>query len=133
MFVGMHTPQYILRDRPSYGLQDVDGYSNATHIICKFTRKLSPLTETSGSSRDGADRDKIVDLKQVHYMYPIYSDSDLMTPQGKTEIVFLYRKYLFHFYKECVFLLKIFQLLIIIQLIFNIVFLLNHIQMLVQF
>ncbi|CAF4326930.1 unnamed protein product, partial [Adineta steineri] len=33
MFVGVQTPQYVLRGRPAYGLQDTDGYSNATHII----------------------------------------------------------------------------------------------------
>jgi len=86
MFVGVQTPQYILRGRPAYGLQEVDGYSNATHIICKFTRQLSPHTdafvENEGRNRDGADRDKFVDLKKPHYMYPIYSDQDLMTSQG---------------------------------------------------
>jgi hypothetical protein len=86
MFVGVQTPQYILRGRPAYGLQEVDGYSNATHIICKFTRQLSPHTdafvENDGRNRDGADRDKFVDLKKPHYMYPIYSDQDLMTSQG---------------------------------------------------
>jgi len=76
MFVGIQTPQYILRERPSYGLRDADGYSNSTHIICKFVRKLSPNTD------DGIDKNKVVDLKQPHYMYPIYSDSDLMTSQG---------------------------------------------------
>ncbi|CAF1094588.1 unnamed protein product [Adineta steineri] len=86
MFVGVQTPQYVLRGRPAYGLQDTDGYSNATHIICKFTRKLSPFTDTSvdndGRPTDGVDRDKFVDLKKPHYMYPIYSNEDLMTAQG---------------------------------------------------
>ena len=86
MFVGVQTPQYILRERPSYGLRDTDGYSNATHIICHFTRKLSPHTDANaegdGRSRDGSDRNKFVDLRQPHFMYPIYSDQDLMTPQG---------------------------------------------------
>jgi hypothetical protein len=86
MFVGVQTPQYILRERPSYGLQDADGYSNDTHIMCKFVRKLSPHTdtlgETDGKNRDGVDRNKFVDLRQPHYIYPIYSNADLMTPQG---------------------------------------------------
>ena len=82
MFVGVQTPQYIYRERPSYGLRDTDGYSNATHIICKFTRRLSGNAD-SLSERDGIDRGKLVDLKQPHYMYPIFSDQDLMTPQGE--------------------------------------------------
>lgn len=86
MFVGVQTPQYIVRERPSYGLRDTDGYANATHIICHFARKLSPHTDTlvenDGRNRDGVDRTKFVDLRQAHYMYPIYSDQDLMTPQG---------------------------------------------------
>jgi hypothetical protein len=87
MFVGVQTPQYILRERPSYGLQEADGYSDSTHIICKFTRKLSPYTDTldnDGRNRDGVDRNKFIDLKQPHYIYPIYSDQDLMTSQGMT-------------------------------------------------
>ncbi len=86
MYVGVQTPQYIVRERPSYGLRDADGYSNGTHIICKFVRKLSPHSDTvdsDGRNRDGIDRNKFVDLKRPHYMYPIYSDQDLMTPQGK--------------------------------------------------
>ncbi|CAF0914470.1 unnamed protein product [Adineta ricciae] len=86
MFVAVQTAQYILRGRPAYGLQDVDGSSNATHIFCKFTRTLSPYTESfaenDGRVRDGVDRDKLVDLKQAHYLYPIYSNEDLMTAQG---------------------------------------------------
>jgi hypothetical protein len=86
MFVGVQTPQYISRGRPSYGLREADGYSNATHIICKFERKLSPYPdgagETDGRNRDGVERDKFIDLKQPHYMYPIYSNQDLMTTQG---------------------------------------------------
>ena len=87
MFVGVQTPQYIFHGRPSYGLEKPDGYSNATHIICKFVRKLSPHTDTSvgndGQNRDGVYWDKFVDLKQPHYMYPIYSNQDLMTTQGR--------------------------------------------------
>jgi len=87
MFVGVQTPQYIARDRPGYGLRDTDGYSNETHIICKFTRTLSPYTDTlvdnDGKNRDGIDRSKFVDLKQPHYMYPIYADQDLVTSQGR--------------------------------------------------
>jgi hypothetical protein len=90
MFVGVQTPQYILRERPSYGLRDTDGYSNATHIICHFARKLSPYTDTlvenDGRNRDGVDRNKFIDLRQPHYMYPIYSDQDLMTSQGTRNI-----------------------------------------------
>ena len=86
MFVAVQTAQYILRGRPAYGLQDVDGSSNATHIFCKFTRTLSPYAESfvenDGRARDGVDRDKLVDLKQPHYLYPIYSNEDLMTTQG---------------------------------------------------
>lgn len=86
MFVGVQTPQYILRGRPAYGLRDTDGYSNATHIICKFTRKLSingdNAAENDGRNRDRIDRDKVVDLKRPHYIYPIYADQDLMTPHG---------------------------------------------------
>jgi hypothetical protein len=89
MFVGVQTPQYILRERPSYGLRDAEGYSNGTHIICKFIRRLSPNIDTSvdhdGRQRDGIERGKLVDLKQPHYMYPIYSDQDLMTAQGINE------------------------------------------------
>lgn len=81
MFVGVQTPQYIYRDRPAYGLRDTDGYSNATHIICKFTRRLSANGDRF-SERDGVERGKLVDLKQPHYMYPIFSDQDLMTSQG---------------------------------------------------
>ena len=87
MFVGIQTPQYILRNRPSYGLYNTDGYSNGTHIICKFSRRLSPTTEAlidhDGRHREGIDRNKLVDLNQAHYMYPIYFDQDLMTLQGK--------------------------------------------------
>ncbi len=89
MFVGVQTPQYIARERPSYGLRDTDGYSNGTHIICQFTRKLSPssdgLVENDGRNRDGVDRGKFVDLRQAHYMYPIYSNQDLLTLQGMRE------------------------------------------------
>ena len=85
MFVNVQTPQYISRDRPSYGLSDTDGYSNATHIICKFVRTLAPYTDTfenNEKNRDGADKNKYVNLKEPHYMYPVYADQDLMTPQG---------------------------------------------------
>ncbi|CAF3555241.1 unnamed protein product [Rotaria socialis] len=86
MFVGVQTPQYVFRGRPSYGLREADSYSNATHIICKFSRSLSPHTENSGEndgrSRDRIDREKFVDLKKPHFMYPIYSDEGLMTAQG---------------------------------------------------
>lgn len=85
MLVSLQTPQYIYRERPSYGLRDTDGYSNGTHIICKFTRRLSNSVDSS-SERDGTDRGKIVDLKQPHYMYPIFSDQDLMTNQGEIEM-----------------------------------------------
>jgi hypothetical protein len=81
MFVGVQTPQYIVRERPSYGLREGDGNSNATHIMCTFVRTLSPYTDTVVEN-DGVERRKFVDLKQPHYMYPIYSDQDLMTPQG---------------------------------------------------
>ena len=86
MFVSVQTPQYIVRERPSYGLREADGHSNATHISCKFIRRLSPHTdnlgEQDGRQRDGNDRGKIVDLRRSHYMYPIYSDQDLRTSQG---------------------------------------------------
>ncbi len=86
MYVGVQTPQYISRDRPSYGLNATDGYSNSTHIICKFARTLLPYTDTlvdnDGKNRDGIDRKKFINLKEPHYMYPIYADQDLMTPQG---------------------------------------------------
>lgn len=86
MFVGVQTPQYILRTRPSFGLLDTDGYSNATHIICKFTRRLSSSAESTIDQEtrnlEGVDRSKWVDLSQAHYMYPIFSDKDLMTSQG---------------------------------------------------
>jgi hypothetical protein len=86
MHVAVQTPQYISRNRPSYGLQDTDGYSNGTHIICKFVRTSSPFTdplvENDGRNLDGIDRSKFVNLKEPHYMYPIYSNQDLMTPQG---------------------------------------------------
>jgi hypothetical protein len=87
MFVGVQTPQYISRGRPSYGLRETDGYSNATHIICKFVRKLSPHSDTSGDTdgknRDGVDREKFIDLRKPHYMYPVYANQDLMTSQGR--------------------------------------------------
>ncbi|CAF1353048.1 unnamed protein product [Rotaria sp. Silwood1] len=90
MFVSVQTPQYIARDRPSYGLRDTDGYSNATHIICKFVRSLSPHTDTllehGGQNRDGVDRNKFVNLKEPHYMYPIYANQDLITPLGGMRI-----------------------------------------------
>ena len=89
MFVGVQTPQYILRDRPSYGLRDTDGYSNGTHIICKFVRSLAPHTDavldSEGRARDGVDRKKFVNLKDPHYMYPIYADQDLVTSQGRRQ------------------------------------------------
>lgn len=85
MFVGVQTPQYISRDRPSYGLRDTDGYSNSTHIFCKFTRTLSPDADTalenSGKNRD-TERSKLVNLKEPHFMYPVYADQDLVTSQG---------------------------------------------------
>lgn len=86
MFVGVQAPQYISRDRPGYGLRDIEEYANETHIMCKFTRKLSPysdaLVDNDGKVRDGTDRSKLVNLKDPHFMYPIYADQDLMTPQG---------------------------------------------------
>jgi hypothetical protein len=82
MFVGGQAPQYISRDRPSYGLRDTDGFSNGTHIICKFIRALSPQTDPL-LERDGSERNKFVNLKEPHYMYPIYADQDLTTSQGK--------------------------------------------------
>ncbi|CAF1083425.1 unnamed protein product [Adineta steineri] len=86
MFVGVQTPQNILRDRPLYGLQDTDGYSNGSHIVCKFDRKLSPHTpevlENDGKNPDGVDNNKFVNLKEPHYMYPIYTNEDLLTSQG---------------------------------------------------
>ena len=86
-FVGLHTAQYIARDRPAYGLRDTEGYSNETHIACKFTRTLSPYSDAfgapGGKSGDGIERNKFVDLKQPHYMYPIYADQDLLTSQGR--------------------------------------------------
>lgn len=85
MFIGGQSPQYISRDRPSFGLRDTDGYSNGTHIICKFTRTLVPQID-SLSDRDQTDRKKFVNLKEPHYMYPIFSDQDLMTPQGETSL-----------------------------------------------
>ena len=81
MFIGGQTPQYILRERPSYGLLDTDGYSNATHISCTFVRKLS--SPNIDKEREGSvDRQKFVNLKEPHFMYPIYADQDLQTPQG---------------------------------------------------
>ncbi|CAF3371041.1 unnamed protein product [Rotaria socialis] len=87
MFVSVQTPQYISSDRPSYGLRDTDGYANASHIICKFIRTLSLDADTpvdnSGKNRDGANnRNKIVNLKEPHYMYPVYADQDLVTSKG---------------------------------------------------
>lgn len=81
MFVGGQTPQNIVRDRPLYGLYDADAYSNATHIVCKFTRSLSANTDER-DSESASNRQKVVNLKEPHFMYPIYSDQDLMTPQG---------------------------------------------------
>ena len=86
MFVGVQTPKYIFRERPSYGLLNEDGYSNATHIICKFVRKLSPHADSSiendEQNRGRIDQDKLVDLEKPHYMYPIYSNQDLVASQG---------------------------------------------------
>jgi hypothetical protein len=82
MFVGVQTPQYISRERPSYGLKNKNGYSNATHITCSFVRTLLPYNDTAGDNRDGIDRNQFVNLKEPHYMYPIYADQDVMTPQG---------------------------------------------------
>ncbi|UJR14214.1 hypothetical protein I4U23_001207 [Adineta vaga] len=86
MFVGVQTPQYMQRERPSYGLRDTDGYSNGTHISCRFTRKLAPYAgvsaENDGKHPDGVDKDKFINLKEPHFMYPIYTNHDLMTPQG---------------------------------------------------
>lgn len=95
MFVGVQTPQYIVRERPSYGLRETDGYSNATHISCKFIRRLSPHADAFGGQdarqRDGNERGRIVDLRQSHYMYPIYSNDELRTSQGtNTSTVHLY-------------------------------------------
>lgn len=84
MYVGVQTPQYIQRERPSYGLRDAEGYSNGTHIICQFTRKLSSNVD-SIIEREGVEKGKFVDLKQPHYIYPIYSNEDLMTLQGQIE------------------------------------------------
>lgn len=81
MHVNVQTPQYIQRERPSYGLREAEGYSNGTHIICQFTRKLSSQVDSS-VEREGVDRNKFVDLKKPHYIYPIYSNEDLMTSQG---------------------------------------------------
>ena len=87
MFVGVQTPQYIVRERPSYGLRETDGYSNTTHIICKFVRSVSANAEApveqDGQHRHSVNRGKLVDLKRPHHLYPIYSDQDLMTPQGR--------------------------------------------------
>lgn len=80
-YTDVQTARYIQRERPSYGLREAEGYSNGTHIICQFTRKLSSHVDSS-VEREGVDRDKFVDLKQPHYIYPIYSNEDLMTPQG---------------------------------------------------
>ena len=96
MFVGVQTPQYIARERPGYGLRDTDVYFNGTHILCSFVRKLSPhtdaLVESDGRNRDGGDRNKFVDLREPHYMYPIYADQDLMTPQGRRTNVCLIKE-----------------------------------------
>ena len=81
MFIGGQSPQYIYRDRPSFGLRDTDGHSNGTHIICSFVRTLVPQAD-SVADRDQADRKKFVNLKEPHFTYPIYADQDLMTPQG---------------------------------------------------
>lgn len=87
MFVNVQTPQYIARDRPSYGLRDTDAYHNGTHIVCSFVRKLAPhtdgLVEDGGRNRDGSDRNKFIDLREPHYMYPIYANQELMTSQGR--------------------------------------------------
>ncbi|CAF2996447.1 unnamed protein product [Rotaria sp. Silwood2] len=86
MFVSVQNPQYVFRGRPSYGLQDAEGYSNGSHIFCKFEKGLSPhtddLVEDDGRNRGRIDQDKLVDLRKEHYMYPIFSDGDLSTPQG---------------------------------------------------
>lgn len=91
MFVGVQTPQYISRDRPGYGLRDIEDYSNETHIVCKFTRQLSPhsdaFTDDDGKARDAGERSKLVNLKDPHYMYPIYADQNLQTPQGANELL----------------------------------------------
>ncbi|CAF4729236.1 unnamed protein product [Rotaria sp. Silwood1] len=86
MFVSVQNPQYVFRGRPSYGLRDAEGYSNGSHIICKFEKDLSPhtddLVENDGRNQGRIDQDKLVDLRQPHYMYPIFSEADLSTPQG---------------------------------------------------
>ena len=127
MFVGGQAPQYIVRDRPSYGLRNTDGYSNATHIVCDFVRTLSPQTDTlvesDGKTRPTVDRKKFVNLKEPHYMYPIYSDQDLVTSQGmqgaevewsESERVLLDR------FQACAFPSKISSLSIIIRLTSNV-------------
>jgi len=85
-YVGGQTPQYISRDRPSYGIRNTFGYANNTHIVCKFERTLTSQSENpgdnDGKSHDNVDRNKLVNLKQPHFMYPIYIDQDLLTPQG---------------------------------------------------
>lgn len=85
-YVGGQAPQYISRDRPSYGIRNTFGYANSTHIVCKFERTLTTQSENvgenDGKARDGVDRNKLVNLKQPHYMYPVYIDQDLLTPQG---------------------------------------------------
>ncbi|CAF4786357.1 unnamed protein product, partial [Rotaria sp. Silwood2] len=40
------------------------------------------LVEDDGRNRGRIDQDKLVDLRKEHYMYPIFSDGDLSTPQG---------------------------------------------------
>lgn len=86
MFVGVQTPQYISHDYPAYGLRETDGYSNTTHITCKFIRTLLPYSDTldgnNVKSQDRVEREKFVNLKEPHYMYPIYADQDLITSQG---------------------------------------------------
>ncbi|CAF0897527.1 unnamed protein product [Rotaria sordida] len=86
MFVSVQSPQYVFRGRPSYGLRDAEGYSNGPHIICKFEKSLAAYTddlvEDDERNRGRIDRERLVDLRQPHYIYPIYSDEDLVTAQG---------------------------------------------------
>ena len=57
------------------------------HIYnCKFVRTLLPYTDTlgdnDGRNDDGVDKNKFVNLKEPHYMYPIFNDQDLTTSSG---------------------------------------------------
>ncbi|CAF0784716.1 unnamed protein product [Didymodactylos carnosus] len=89
MFLSVQTPQLIEKDYSVYGLEDPDAYANETHINCEFTRSMAPYgyiapSQTADQQQRDKDKDnrekdtrlrsKIVDLREPHYVYPIYGD-----------------------------------------------------------